>query len=65
MWMVIGEPKEGDTLEILKKELRRRKVVENHEELFSKDTTAYHVQNTKDNRRRKGRWDSKKFVRSD
>ena len=32
---VNGEPKVGDTLEMLKKELRRMKVVENHEE-FSK-----------------------------
>ena len=30
-----GNPREGDTLEMLKKELRRMKVVENHEEPFS------------------------------
>ena len=62
---VEGKPKVGDTLEMLKKELRRMKVVENREELFSKDTIAYYVQNTEGNRTRKDRWNSKKFVRSD
>ena len=38
---VNGEPKVGDTLEMLKKELRRMKVVENHEESLSKDITTY------------------------
>ena len=40
---VNGEPKVGDTLEMLKKVLRRRKVVKNHEELFGKDTNTYYV----------------------
>ena len=40
------------------------KVVEHHEKLFSKDTTSYYVQNMDDNRSRKDRWNSKKFVRS-
>ena len=62
---VNGEPKVGDTLEMLKKELRRMKVVENREELFGKDTTSYYVQNPDDNRSRKDRWNTKKFVRSD
>lgn len=48
---------------MLKKELRRMKVVENHEELFGKDTTDYYVQNTEGNRSRKDRWSAKKFVR--
>ncbi len=54
------EPKVGDTLEMLKKELRIIKVVVNCEEPF---TNTYYVQSPED-RSRKGKWDSKKFVRS-
>ena len=33
-----GKPKEGETMEEMKKELKRLKVVENREEPFSKET---------------------------
>ena len=46
-----GNPRAGDTLEMLKKELRRMKVVKNCEELF---TSTYHVQSPED-RSRKGK----------
>ena len=56
-----GNPKEGDTLEIMKKELKKMKVVENKEEPFKekKGTTTnyleddtYFVWNTEDKRSR-------------
>ena len=50
---------------MLKKELRRMKVVENCDEPFSKDTNAYYVGNTDDNRSRKDKRNAKKFMRSD
>ena len=53
-------PRAGDTLEMLKKELRRMKAVKICEEPF---TNTYYVQNTED-RSRRGKWDAKKFVRS-
>ena len=55
-----GNPRAEDTFEMLKKELKRMKVVENCEEPF---TNTYYVQSPED-RSRKGKWDSKKFVRS-
>ena len=33
---VIGNPKEGEALELIKKELKKMKVAENREELFKK-----------------------------
>ena len=62
---VNGNSKEGDTLEMLKKELRRMKVVENREEPFKNENTTYYVWNTDDNGSRKDNWKSKGFVRSD
>ena len=50
---VNGNPKDGDTLELMKKELRKMKVVENHEEPFKNENTTYYIQNTNDNRSRK------------
>ena len=55
-----GNPKGGNTLEQLKKELRRIKVAENRKEPF---TDTFYVQNPED-RSRRGKWDAKKFVRS-
>ena len=57
---VHGNPKEGDTLEMMKKELKKMKVAENREEPFKekKGTTTsfeddtYYVRNTVDNRSR-------------
>ena len=54
-----GNPKEGDTLELMKKELKRMKVVENREEPFKKGIATnyledvYYVQNTDDSRSRR------------
>ena len=36
-----GEPKAGDTLDLMKKELRKLKVAENHEELFLKENKTF------------------------
>ena len=41
------------------------KVDKNCEQPFIKDNNTYYVQNTEDNRSRKGTWNFKKFVRSD
>ena len=61
---VNGNPKDGDTLELMKKELRKMKVVENCEEPFKNENTTYYVRNTDDSRSRKENWKSKGFVRS-
>ena len=61
---VNGEPKVGDTLEMLRKKLRRMKVVENCDEPFS-NSYSYYVENIDDNRSRRDRYNAKKFVRSD
>ena len=69
---VDGNPKAGETLELMKKELRKMKVAENREEPFKKkesmtyyqeDTTNY-VRNNEDNRSRRDNWKPKSFVRS-
>ena len=44
-----GNPKEGETMEEMKKELKRLKVIENREEPFSKETRAFYMR-TDDNR---------------
>ena len=58
-----GNPKAGDTLELMKKELKIMKVVENREEPFKKDIATnyvdedtYYVQNAYDNRSRRDNW---------
>ena len=67
-----GNPKAGDTLELMKKELKRMKVVENREEPFKKgiatnyvDEDTYYVRNGDDNRSRKDNWKREKYVRSE
>ena len=62
---VNGNPQDGDTLELMKKELRKMKVVENREEPFKNENTTYYIRNTDNNRSRKDNWKSKGFVRSD
>ena len=71
---VDGNPKEGDTLEMMKKELKKMKVAENREEPFKekKGTTTnyleddtYFVQNAEDRRSRRGNWKPTRYVRSD
>ena len=60
---VDGNPKEGEMLELMKKELRKMKVAENREEPFKKkesttyyqEDTTYYVRNTDDNRSRRDR----------
>ena len=66
-----GNPKEGETLELMKKELKRMKVPENREEPFKKDIVtnyvdedAYYVRNANDNRSRRDDWKQERFVRS-
>ena len=63
---VDGNPKEGDMLELTKKELRKMKVAENREEPFKgkegtttyyqEDTTLNYVPNTNDYRSRRDNW---------
>ena len=66
-----GNPKEGDTLELMKKELKRMKVVENREEPFKKGIATnylediHYVWNADDNRSRRDNWKRDKYVRSD
>jgi len=58
-----GNPKPGDTTEIMKKELKRLKIVENREEPFAnKETKTYYTRND-DNRSRYDNW--RKNIRSD
>ena len=68
---VDGNPKEGDMLELMKKELRKMKVAENREEPFKekKGTTTnyledntYYVWNTDDNRSRRDNWKPTRYV---
>ena len=40
-----GNPKDGDTMEAMKKELKRLKVAENREEPFAKETKTYYAKN--------------------
>ena len=58
-----GNPRQGDTLEMMKKELKRMKVAENREEPFKKgietnyvDEDVYFVRNGNDNRSRRDNW---------
>lgn len=67
-----GKPKEGETLELMKEELKRTKVAENRDEPFKKgietnylDEDTYFVRNADDNRSRRDKWKPSKFVRSD
>ena len=66
-----GNPKAGETLELMKKELKRMKVVENREEPFKKGIATnylediHYVQNTDDNRSRRDNWKPTRYVRSD
>ena len=68
---VDGNPKEGETIELMKKELRKMKVAENREEPFKKGIATNYiedtlqVQNTDDKRSRKDNWIRNKYVRSD
>ena len=61
-------PKAGDTLEMMKKELRKMKVVENREELFKKESKTYFVRD-ENNRSRYNDWrrdlNARGYVRSD
>ena len=50
---VNGIPRARDTLELMKKEIRKIKVVENREEPFKNKNTTYYLRNTDDNRSRK------------
>ena len=59
---VDGNSNEGDILELMKKELKKMKVVENREEPFKKkkeiatnylESETYYVRNTDDNRSRR------------
>ena len=67
-------PKEGDTLEMMKKELKKMKVAENREEPFKEkkgittnflEKDTYYIQNTDDNRSRRDNWKPTRYVRSD
>ena len=67
-------PKEGDTLEMMKKELKKMKVAENREQLFKEkkgittnylDDDTYYVWNTDDDRSRRDNWKPNSYVRSD
>ena len=58
-----GNPKAGETLELMKKDLKRMKVAENREEPFKKsiatnyvDEDTYYVRNADDNRSRRDNW---------
>ena len=64
--------KEGETLELMKKELKRMKGGENREEPFKKDIVTnyidedtYYVWNADDNRSRRDNWKQERYVRSD
>ena len=67
-----GNPKEGNILDMMKKELKRMKVAENREELFKKGIATnylaedtYYVWNAEDNRSRRDNWKQTRYVRSD
>ena len=42
---VNGNPKDGDTLELMKKEIRKMKVLEDREEPFKKENKTFYVRN--------------------
>ena len=46
-----GNPKDGNTMEAMKKELKKLKVAENREEPFPKETKTFYAQ-TEENRSR-------------
>ena len=50
-----GNPKVGDTMEDMKKELKRLKVAENQEEPFKKETKTFYTRN-EDSRSRYNNW---------
>ena len=52
---VDGNPKAGDTMEDMKKELKRLKVTENREEPFKKETQTYYTRD-EDSRSRYNNW---------
>jgi len=52
---VDGNPKAGDTMETMKKELKRLKGAENHEEPFVKETKMYYTR-TEESRSRYNNW---------
>ena len=64
---VDGNPKVGETVELMKKELRKMKVVENRQKHFKKEEKAFYVKD--DNRARIDKWrndmQEKGFVRSE
>ena len=67
-----GNPKEGNILDMMKKELKRMKVAENREEPFKKGIATnylaedtYYVWNAEDNRSRRDNWKQTRYVRSD
>ena len=51
---VDGNPRVGETVELMKKELRKMKVAENTEEPFKKEQKAFYVKD--DNRARIDKW---------
>ena len=52
-----GNPREGDIVEQMKKELKRMKVVENREEPFEKkEEKTYYMRNGEGNRSRRDNW---------
>ena len=65
---VNSNPKAGNTLESMKKELRKMKVIENCEDLFKKESSMYYVRND-ENRSKHDKWKndlrSRGYVRSD
>ena len=70
---VDGNPKEGDILELMKKELKKMKVVENREEPFKKkkevainylECETYYVRIANDNRSRRDKWKPTNNMRS-
>ena len=65
---VNGNPKVGDTLEMMKKELRKMKVVGNRDEPVKKESKGYSVRD-QNNRSRYDDWRrdirSKEYIRSD
>ena len=52
---VEGNPKDGNTMEAMKKELKRLKIAENREEPFAKETKTFYAK-TEENRSRYNNW---------
>ena len=53
---VNSNPKAGNTIVLMNKELRKMKVVENWEEPFKKESKTYYGHNNEDNRSRIDNW---------